>query len=104
MRGGERGGFNFFARAAAGIDVTLGGETFEGGAIRREIAPLCEGAGVPIDAEPLEHVDRFFTGASLHAGAVEVFDAEDDLPALLPREGPVHEERTGVAQVEGAGG
>ena len=51
-----------------------------------------------------EDVDRLGRGVGLHARAVEVFDPQHDVPAALPGQRPVHQERAGVAQVQGAGG
>ena len=52
----------------------------------------------------LPTLNRGFGGPFLEAGSVEIFDSQDDLPAALPGEGPIHQKRAGVAQVQGSGG
>ena len=80
------------------------GERLHRRAIRLEIVALHKRPVVPVNSQgpqrPLDPGD----GTRLHAGRVEVLDAEQDLPAILTREGPIDEERPGVAQVQRPGG
>jgi hypothetical protein len=61
---------------------------------------LINGAFVPVDAEPLQYIDRFHRGIALDARAVEIFDPQQDSPAALPGDGPVHEKRAGVSEMQ----
>ena len=58
---------------------------------------------VPVQAEPAEHVVELRLAVLAEAGSVGVLDAEDELAALLAREGEVEERHVGGADVRVAG-
>ena len=62
------------------------------------------GAFVPGEADPLEGVEDHLLGGGDEAGAVGVFDAEDELAAALAGEEVVEEADVGGADVGVAGG
>ncbi len=61
------------------------------------------GAFVPVEAEPAEPFEDGIEGAGHEAGLVGVFDAQDELSALMTGEEPVEEGGADVADVGHAG-
>ena len=62
------------------------------------------GALVPGEADPLEGVEDHLLGGGDEAGAVSVFDAQDELAAALVGEEEVQQADVGRADVGVAGG
>src|SRR6185312_12136953 len=70
----------------------------------RTIWPADVGAFVPRKSEPLEGVEDHLLGCGDEAGAVGIFDAEDELAAALGGEEEVQQADIGCADVRVAGG
>src|SRR5262249_25866093 len=87
-----------------GVGQGLGGEGLHRVTVRGKVVGLHDGAAVPVEAEPAESVDAGLDRAGLDAGSVQVLDAEDDPPSVPAGRGPVDQEGSGVAEVQGAGG
>lgn len=58
---------------------------------------------VVVEPEPVEDRTRLVDGTWLHPLAIEVFDAEEDLPAEVACQGPGQGEGPGVAEVKAPG-
>ena len=61
------------------------------------------GAFVPVEAEPAQASEISVERRGDEAGAVRVFDAQDECAAVAPREQAVEERRANVADVRDAG-
>ena len=59
---------------------------------------------VPVESEPVQVLDRARGRAGLHLRVVEVFDAQDERSAARTDREPRKEERTGVSEMQRAGG
>ena len=96
--------FDFPASAETRIDHAEGIEGLEGVLIGIESVELLPGIGVPMNAEPVE---IFLDGVVVfraHAGVINVFEAEEELPLVLPSQFVGKVSRKGMSEMEQAGG
>src|SRR5690606_6732750 len=78
----------------------LGRELCQRLGIGGQVSPLPGWAFIPVDAQPVEDVDRLLVSPGFDARAVQVLYAQYDPPAALPGQRPVRQERARVAQVQ----
>jgi len=105
-------GFELFGGLEGAVGGTVGEEDFDVLAIDFGALGLAVGAVgttdvgafVPGEADPLEGVEDHLLGGGDEAGAVGVFDAEDELAVALARKDVVEEADVGGANVGVAGG
>src|SRR5687767_10893698 len=90
--------------ADAVIPVILIEHSLDGILIALSALGLIDRTLVPVEPEPLQIFDCLLVGSFLDPRAVEVLDSEDNAPTVLPRQQPVDQEGSRVAQVQRAGG
>src|SRR6185437_6438031 len=77
---------DFTPTADAGISAPVFDQLLNRFGIKFEPAALIDRTLIPVDAEPAKIVDRLSVRSDLDARPIEVFDAQNDLPAVLSRE------------------
>jgi hypothetical protein len=91
---------NLGSRARTWIHLFLPPKFRQCLAVRLEISRLKNRTRVPVHPQPFQVLDRLASRLRLDARAIQIIDAEQDVPALLAGEGPIDKKRPRISEVQ----
>jgi len=97
-------GLDLASCAKAGVEHSHFAKPIEGGAIVVEMLRLSTHRTVPAEAEPGQIFEDCGGILLAAAGPVDILDAQQEAPSVLPRRTPAFERRTDVTEVQITGG
>jgi len=90
----------FASRADARIRLAFRHKPINGVAVLIQARCLIERTFILFQTKPTQVFNRLLVSALFDSRTIDVFDAEDDAPAELASEKPIHEERSGISQMQ----